>query len=658
MSVRGNAPTWTAAEFLCGKSDPMSTEDRESKLREAQAALAAIDEGVPLRDCRELADEFRRAVDLLKEAGCAERSECLKCLKWDYAICLLHVRTAIAFGPSKDDERFAPWYPDPDAFPPEAMQYYAGRAIETRSPVLKARYCDFLWERSCLPQKHRFAEQAIDAYLDSVRRFAASDNCLHAGPMVVSADAAATLALRLQNADRLAVTVGTLRETVERLRQVDPVLEPCAKDPITGRSTLELYEILLHVQAHPKLGHVVDAATLGTIQTSCVDLAARLANASNHDGERAFLGVAEKAAKQRNATEETFELRVRQGESFEHEAEHKLTETGPAHLVAAAFYESAFEHYQRLSDEPLPTAHRSELRRRQDELKRRIREMYRKGRDEMGCVAVPLEVPTEERDTMVSHFLEPKTLAQCLARVASEGALLPNVGSATELAERILESGFLFARLPQTTIADDMAVCTAQSDAERRQALIDRSLLIGIQITSALILPELFDRLRDDRGMNTAGLVEYFDDWGLAGESNIEILRVGFDRYFALDYVSALHVLVPQFEDMLRRMFEKGGCPVTRLRRGVQGWELETLGAFLRKGFVTQCLPVDMGEYIRLVMADPGAGWNLRNRVAHGAITPSECTRSVVDTVIHLLLTLTAFRLDQEPTAEREGAGS
>ncbi|PIU87651.1 MAG: hypothetical protein COS65_33665 [Armatimonadetes bacterium CG06_land_8_20_14_3_00_66_21] len=656
MSVRGNAPTRIVAEFLFGKSDPMSNEDRESKLHEAEAVLAAVGAGVPLRDCRELADEFRRAVDLLEEAGCAERSECLK---WDYAICLLHVRTAIAFDPSKDDDRFAPGYPDPDAFPPEAMQYYAGRALGTRSPVLKARYCDFLWERSCLPQKHRFAEQAIDAYLDSVRRFAASDNCLHAGPMVVSADAAATLALRLQKADKLAATVGTLRETVERLRQVDPVVEPCAKDRITGRWTLELCEILLHVQAHAQLGHVVDAATLGTVQTSCVDLAARFANAGNHDGERAFLGVAAEAAERRNATEETFELRVRQGESFEHEAEHKLTETGPAHLVAAAFYESAFEHYQRLlSDARLPTAYRPELQRRQDELKRRIREMYRKGRDEMGCIALPLEVPTEERDTMVSHFLDPETLAQCLARVASEGALLPNVASATELAERIFESGFLFARLPLGTIADDMAVSRSESDAERRQALVDRNLLVGIQITSALILPELFDRLRDEKGMNTAGLVEYFDGWGAADESNLEILRVGFDRYFAQDYVSALHVLVPQFEDMLRALFEKAGHPVTRLRRRVKGWEHETLGSFVEKKFVRECLPVELRQYVRLVMADPGSGWNLRNRAAHGTITPRECTKVVADTVIHLLLTLTAFRLDQELTVEREEVAS
>jgi hypothetical protein len=297
--------------------------------------------------------------------------------------------------------------------------------------------------------------------------------------------------------------------------------------------------------------------------------------------------------------------------------------------------------------------HRLALQQREAALKRKIREMYHLGQSEMKPIGVPIEIPPEEYEQIMAYFLEPDTLEGCLERVASEGSLLPNVALAKDVARQTFESGFLSARLPVGTISEDMSVAEAISDDERFQAQVDLHLLMQIEMTSHFILSELFTRLCDQKGLNADSLWQYLDEWGLIDEDNLEIIRVGLERYCDEDYVSALHILATQFEDVLRTAFEKDGAPVIKPRKGQRGWQFETLGDFLQHDFVKKAIPLDLLEYIRLVLADP-IGGNLRNRVAHGLIHPQECTKPVVDIVLHLFLILTRFRVSAEFQVQTE----
>jgi hypothetical protein len=49
---------------------------------------------------------------------------------------------------------------------------------------------------------------------------------------------------------------------------------------------------------------------------------------------------------------------------------------------------------------------------------------------------------------------------------------------------------------------------------------------------------------------------------------NLEPLKRGFKHYFQGDFIAALHILVPQFEDILRALLEAADVPYTHLAEG------------------------------------------------------------------------------------------
>ncbi len=209
----------------------------------------------------------------------------------------------------------------------------------------------------------------------------------------------------------------------------------------------------------------------------------------------------------------------------------------------------------------------------------------------------------------------------------------------------------LQAMIPRTHVSDDIPVAHSVSDAERLADAVDQNMKQWVQINAASILVPLFERLKTEKGLDVEALVAYFERWGRALEQDIEFLRLGFKHYIAADFTSALHILVPRFEALLRAAFEAGGTAAFRSRRTQAGSEAETLGSFLSKPAVKNATPEDLHAYIRIVLAEQ-RGWNLRNRVAHGLITLQECTVLQCTVIIHLLLLLTTIPIPALETTE------
>jgi hypothetical protein len=80
-------------------------------------------------------------------------------------------------------ERFKPMvtytngevFPNPNNFAPEALAYFENRVSKVTSPIIKARYLDFLWEKSKSKQKHEFAREAIAQYLLTIDTYQNED---------------------------------------------------------------------------------------------------------------------------------------------------------------------------------------------------------------------------------------------------------------------------------------------------------------------------------------------------------------------------------------------------------------------------------------------------------------------------------------------------
>ena len=637
---------------------------------QAQDITSQLDSPTPLLTCREIGSELTPIVTQLTEQG---RQDEAARIDIERLACLLTPRATIlaSYKHEKDDEPLVGRYvgmlgysdgstwPDPNGFSLMAMEYLRDRAESTANPILKARYHDLVFEKSNLSGKHTSALAAIDAYLESAHRLAESSHTDHQIEMINAMDQATYLALKLGNRDKVHAVVQSLIALIGR--QVLPTTEnrEPAKHP-SGRWILELSRVLIFVRRSRKFADLVNDADLSNVKNKVRVLAERNTQAGYGYIEGQFLEVASLAARLLKEAPDEYALELQRGEAMVRqgqESEDRSTGGSPHHLIAASFYENAVEHFQQMRERIVVSSEqRTELLGRENFLKRKIREMYRLGREETKRFEVPIEIPAEELEKMLEDFLAPETLNACLQRVVTDGSLQPNLALAAQTADEIASQNTLLSLLPKRSLQNDMTVAVTKNEQERRLYEIDQNLLLWIQVNSSIVLTNLFDRLQRRKGLNAQTLIDYLASIGLFDEDNLFIIQTGLQRYFDGDFVSALHILTPQFEDALRTVFESGGKGVIKPRRGQSGWEVEAFGAFLDQDLVKNTLPVEMRAYIRLVMTEQ-TGWNLRNRIAHGLIRPQDCNAVTAITVVHLFLLLTLFRLDEttgkteEPTA-------
>ncbi|MCK4445028.1 MAG: DUF4209 domain-containing protein, partial [Thermoplasmata archaeon] len=68
-------------------------------------------------------------------------------------------------------------------------------------------------------------------------------------------------------------------------------------------------------------------------------------------------------------------------------------------------------------------------------------------------------------------------------------------------------------------------------------------------------------------------------------------------------------------------------------------------GSLLSDAEFARVAGTDLRDYYKVVLSDP-TGLNFRNDIAHGLMDLSEMNQENVELILHLLLTLTRFKVD------------
>ena len=107
---------------------------------------------------------------------------------------------------------------------------------------------------------------------------------------------------------------------------------------------------------------------------------------------------------------------------------------------------------------------------------------------------------------------------------------------------------------------------------------------------------------------------------GLCNGSPTEaLIEAGIERHHAGDYVSSVHTLLPQVEQVLRLLLEKNGIPVAGAAAAPRYDPMKTV---IRRG--TCVLGAGLSAFLLALLTDMDS-INLRNRVCHGLHSPSAC---------------------------------
>lgn len=547
------------------------------------------------------------------------------------------------------------WYNDALwNLPPEADQHFQSHLGDLHNPYLQARYGTLLWQRQ---KDHNAARIAVDDHLHVTTHLLTSDP----EPKVLTPG--------IKNDPWF-----DLHEHLETALEISL----CLNDhPLVANVKDKTLETLLEVVKRGQFHHVIEIA--GALVRNHLVL-----NGSELDlldvvigkGIEGLIGLPEESfhlernlrehqiglRKARGAPESMITgLKVMQGESFIREANFKLRTYPSPHFVAASLLRQAQQVYHRLG-----------LRSKVEDLEIEIQDHQKVAvTTEMGVISMELEIDLTKFDPWIDSLLA-MPLPDALQSIGLDKGLLPDIGLARREAAEQLAGNPLLRHLPMKNMRQDREIRTSSTPEEHAEAAFKQEVLWQINPFLASALRRAFARLREKKArhsyrivslicrafarlhgkklLNAEVLTAYLKDSPFLAGRDMTIMKVGIERYFAGDFVSCLHILVPQFEDSFREFLANSGTVITKTEKGRTQKRL--LNDLLDDGQVKALLDDSLYWYIHLLLNSED-GFNLRHDVAHGLISPDQCAEWSCTLVLHSFIVFAAVSRKAVPGTQQ-----
>lgn len=532
------------------------------------------------------------------------------------------------------DNRFA--YIDDLPTDELAINYYRQRIQATPNPVRKARYADFVW--LTLRQRgdrdhYLYGIEAAEAYLDQVPL------CLDQGVNIELADGldrAAEIAILLNN-QKLSTRI--VDSIIDTLQQFD--------SETRSRWVRELGYTLLYISS--KYPDLITSERLQQIKEFCDNGIARYTSKDHRSLHLAHeLMQLASSISEHFGNDAAWTYQVQIAESFMEEARRLESEgTRGSKLAAYKFTENAMHFYLRLLSLAPNIDEKQRLQERVEEAKREVRRLIRLGQSEMIPIGASLKLSQVEIEAMIAPLLavEPDKICEKLPAMPF---LLPDIDHIRHQANEAAQK-YLFTQLfGNLTLRDGRKVDEIEPGEGETVHFFNR-LNNWLQVHSQL-LDIVLSRLKEEGHFSVDSFLAHLRTWELLDEADVPFIEVGLERYFAGDFISALHVLTPHIEHMLKSAFEQAGILPIAIPNQYQIRE-QTFGDFLCREEVRQVLGENVWYYLYYSLVDE-KGLNIRNDIAHGWITAPNCDRLIVQIVLFTILLITGLREVPKPDEE------
>lgn len=158
-----------------------------------------------------------------------------------------------------------------------------------------------------------------------------------------------------------------------------------------------------------------------------------------------------------------------------------------------------------------------------------------------------------------------------------------------------------------------------------------------------MYLNRIFYLLINNKKMTIKTLSKYFVDSKLFKEDQLKIILIGLKKYFEKDYVSAMHILVPQFESFLLNTANQLGIDIVALdnAKAITTRTLTLSEHHLNSKEFNDIFGKDFCMQIKFILFD-SLGYKIRHKIAHGEIQFNECNFQNTTLILYLYLVLLA----------------
>ena len=577
----------------------------------------------------EFKDGFLKIRNWAESEGILDKAQLAQ---YEIEICSLHQENPI-ISENKKESRFAAIiaytngteWPDIKKFIDDQFRYYEKRLLETDNVFLKVRYSDFLFEygnKKISKNKYQISQYLLSGLVEMSDHY----RCIEENHEYISALA------------RL-VEVSLLMGNEEKLKEaVHSILSQLTEwnNKTEYRGTFELSKLLRAI-LNSKFKEIVSGEFLIFMIEVLENARKKYLEEKEYHFHRMFC---EELIEYRKlnlvSLEQEGKLQLEIGKSFELESENQQGRQDKSLMVKAHFLELAMRHYANIGE-----------REKINDMKILIKQTYEQYEqsDEMATISVPLEIPSDVIDSIVSRYIS-SNIQSALDNFAYSNQLIPKVNEIEQQVTNSEESFPLQSLISKSIISDGKKIDHTLTELDSKNLNFVDNYMLSLNINLEVLIKTIFEKLIAEYHLNVDDIMEKFNRWGWLDDRNLPFVEKGIKKFFEDDYISSIHILVPQFESTLRRFFANIGFPTTSIKKGTAQHE-ETFNEFLNREDIKISLGENVHKLIQIVMVEQ-AGLNLRNEIAHGLIRFSDITKNKCILVIYLFLMLTRYNINNE----------
>lgn len=522
------------------------------------------------------------------------------------------------FGPMmsfKNEDGTVSEFPSISRVTPEMLDYWADRAKEAKNPILKARYAALVWDFSReVTNKSAdigMAHVCIDSIIEMAKSLCHKYEC----DVIKKMKYAVKLAISINDKTRL----NQLRDTIIDFE------DRVADDTKRGLWGFSFDTLLMNKKV--QLDDCQKAKIVNTNEE-------RLESVSDFDNKESFEPFAAESVATRlaqyyrsqNQLDDVKRVLLKYGSAFV-----KASEEASGFLAIAWLQrvESVYRDFGL-----------------KNEAAQMLNVIQQRGPDaekDMKQITVETKISHEEMENYVEAMVDGDI------NVAMSKIAFHYIPKRDEVAQEIKDLSkehplsFLFPTIIQGDNGRTVAhIGSLEDDLDSH---VIRQIAQNMQFSS-VFLRNVLGKFQEKFSVSSDSIITELSKSPVFMKEKKDIVKRGLDSYFSGDHLVAIHLLIPQVEDAIRKLLElTGGTTYKQRRNG--GYFLKTFDEMLRDEWIIKSLGEDAALYLRILYTDQRA-WNLRNNVCHGISLPNEFRVEVADRVFHTLLLLGQIREEKQ----------
>lgn len=259
-------------------------------------------------------------------------------------------------------------------------------------------------------------------------------------------------------------------------------------------------------------------------------------------------------------------------------------------------------------------------------------------------VSFTQELPEDKKkayEEFISKFLNQGDIKTILHAIGKHPFFFPKVSDVQKRANNTMPVSYQIARL--SSISNDGHTLRGSSDGNYVwfMEMYNMNQQLTMMLYVGRIIYELMKNKPNGNNLTIDSLLDYFNNSRIIEERNLKIISVGLKKYFDRDYISVLHILVPQFESIFLKISGRCGIDIVALdqKQGIATRTKILSEYYLDSDEFKIVWGKDFCRQIKFILFEQ-LGYKLRHKIAHGEITKEECNFQNTTLILYLYLVL------------------